>query len=60
MMGQRKFILAAAIILMSGILCFIGKVAGPEFANIIITTVLAFSGANAGEHIAKAWGGKNG
>ena len=56
--GSRKFLLAIGIVLVAGVLCGLNKVAGPEFANILITTVLAFSGANAGEHIAKAWGNK--
>lgn len=51
--------LAAGIVVLSATLCGFERVAGPEFANIVITTVLAFSGANAGEHIAKAWGSKN-
>jgi len=54
--GQRKFILSMVVVLMAGVLCFIGKVDGGQFTNIIITTVLAFCGANAGVHLAEAWG----
>jgi hypothetical protein len=60
MEGKRKFVLCGGIILISGALCAFSRVAGGDFANIVVTTVLAFSGANAGEHIAKAWGTRAG
>lgn len=59
MSGGRKFYLACGIMLIAGALCFADKLAGTDFANVTISTVLAFSGANAGEHIAKAWGAKS-
>lgn len=54
--GQRKFILSMVVVLLTSVLCFIGEVDGGQFTNIIVTTVLAFCGANAGVHLAEAWG----
>jgi predicted transporter len=53
--GGRKFFIMILVMGVSTALAFAGKVSGAEFMNITITTVLAGFGANAGEHVAKAW-----
>ncbi len=54
--GGRKFWLSLLVVVAATALCGFGKLDGAPLANVLITTVLAFSGANAGEHVAKAWG----
>jgi hypothetical protein len=56
--GKRKYIITLCVLFVTGGLCAFSKVDGASFANVVITALLAFSGANGVEHVAKVWAAK--
>lgn len=56
---NRKFIVALVSVIFAFVLALLGKLT-PEYVNIAISVIMAFSGANAAEHFAKGWATRNG
>lgn len=57
---NRKFFLFSVITVGSFLLCAFDKITGAELAQILVFVVPFFSGANALEHMSKAWAERGG